>query len=268
MSDDTPKAASPAATPPLGYFPFKLPSRGRFYVREDGTPFLDEDGTVQLRPFKAKEQAQLQQAGGGLPGKLNTIVSTCLQPIPGLDPQDLLMVDRFACLIALRSKTFGSKYQIDFKCRECGAKNTTTIDISDDFDEITPEPGLTEPFEIELPVSGQTLHCRFLRGRDEAQVARHAKRFQMQSNDADDPSYLYRLALQVAQIEGEEAPIIKRQKFIEDLHPSDLIHLEDRINELEPGYDTRVYPECQSCGEVNAFPMPLQGEFFRPGRRR
>ena len=268
MSDTKEEPTTSPADTLLGYFPYTLPSRGVFYVSDDEKKTkLLPGGVVHLKKMRAKEQALLQQTGGGIAGKLKAIVTACTQPVPGLPPSKFLLVDRFAILLALRTKTFGPEYAITYNCSTCGERNHLKVNIQQDFSETIPEEGAAEPFEIELPESGDTLSVRFLRGEDEDQVMRHANRLQMTSNDASDPSYLYRLALQVVTIKGEAMDVVRRQRYIENMDALDLIELEDRMNKQEPGIDTRLYPECEKCQQPNAFPMPMQGEFFRPGRR-
>jgi hypothetical protein len=251
----------------LGWAPYALPSRGVLY--EGKLP----DGKVEIRPFKGREQALLQQQGGGIIGKIDAILRACVRfPDTFKDPKELLLTDRFAILLAQRTKTFGPKYEFEVRCRSCGAQQHQAIDITEDFNEVVGTEDLVEPFPVELTDCGKTVHLRFIRGMDDDQIAKNAKRMQMQSNDGSDPSYLLRVAMQIVKIDGEDEerykPLPFRQKFVEELTASDLIELEDAVNEKEPGIDTRIYPECRSCGYTNELTMPFDAAFFRPRRRR
>jgi len=250
----------------LGWNTYTLPSRGRLYgERLPG-------GEVKIRPLKAREQAKLMQQGGGIVGKVDAIISTCLQLPEGMAAKELLLVDRFAVLLALRTKTFGPEYTFDYRCQDCSEQQKGHINIVEDFNERTPDGDLEEPFVIELPDEGKKVYMRFLRGEDEDQIAKNAKRIKMQSNDGDDPSYLIRLAMQIVEVEDEEPEKIKslvfRQRFIENISANDLCILEDAMNELEPGIDTRLYLECGKCAYVNEMTMPFSAGFFRPRRGR
>jgi hypothetical protein len=249
----------------LGWNKYILPSRGVLYGGR--LP----DGEVQIRPLQAREQAKLMQQGGGIMGKVDALISTCIKLPDKITPKELLLVDRFAVLLALRTKTFGPEYTFDYRCEGCTEQQKGHINIIEDLSERTPEGELQEPVEVELPDLGQTVKMRFLRGEDEEQVAKNARRVKMQSNDADDQSYLIRLAMQVVEIEDELpekiAPLPFRQRWIENLTASDLCVLEDTMNDLEPGIDTRIYPECGKCAYVNTMTMPFSAEFFRPRRR-
>jgi len=249
----------------LGWNSYTLPSRGQLY--QGRLP----DGIVQIRPLRAREQAKLMQQGGGIVGKVDSIISTCLKLPEGIKSKELLLVDRFAVLLALRTKTFGPEYTFDYRCQDCGEQQKGHINIVEDFDERTPDSDLAEPFDIELPDEGKVVKMRFLRGEDEDQIAKNSKRVKMQSNDSADPSYLIRLAMQIMAIDGEDPEkmrsLVDRQKFIEGISAGDLCVLEDAMNDLEPGIDTRIYPECSKCAYVNEMTMPFSAEFFRPRRR-
>lgn len=250
----------------LGWNSYTLPSRGQLYG--DRLP----GGEVQIRPLKAREQAKLMQQGGGIIGKVDAIITTCLRLPDGIRHKELLLTDRFAVLLALRTKTFGPEYTFDYRCQGCAEQQKGHINIIEDFDEVVPDVDLTEPVEVELPDLGKKVKLRFLRGEDEEQATKNARRVKMQSNDSDDPSYLIRLAMQVVEIEDEDSdkmkPLPFRQRWVENLSASDLCVLEDEMNELEPGIDTRIYPECGKCAYVNEMAMPFSAEFFRPRRRR
>jgi len=247
----------------LGWTDYTLPSRGVLY---DGKV---PGGKVSLREMTAKQVNLLQAQGGGLVGKLDAIIDTCCKlPDTGFDKRDLLLTDRFAILLALRTKSFGAHYEFKWRCRHCGAWSTAKVNIVEELDEKEGTEDTSEPIEIELPQAGVTVHCRFLRGRDEEVVARNAKRMRMQSNDDEDQSYLIRLAIQLVSKDGEEfTNILDRQRFIEGLVANDLYLLEDAVSAVEPGVDTKLYYECDTCAGDNEMRMPFTAEFFRPRKR-
>lgn len=242
----------------LGWTDYALPSRGVLYG--DRLP----GGKVQVKPMTSKQHALLVSQGGGVVGKLDAIIDTCCKLPAGITHKELLLTDRFAILLMLRTKSLGSEYTFRWRCR-CGNWMSTTVDIVKELDEKSAAPDLKEPIEIELEVG--RVEARFLRGQDEEVVVRNAKRMQMQSSDNQDPSYLHRLAMQVVSLDGEPFENqIKRMAFIEALPVADLLRLEDGVTDAEPGIDTRLYLDCANCGATNEMGMPLTAEFFRPRR--
>lgn len=247
----------------LGWMDYTLPSRGVLYGGK--LP----GGRVSLRPMTAKQQALLQTQGGGVIGKLDALIETCCKLPEALKRSELLLTDRMAILLALRTKTFGSKYSFEWRCRHCGNFNRSEIDIVEELEEQAAAPDLKEPIEVTLPGADCIIEMRFLRGSDEETLMRNAKRMKMQSNDGDDGSYLMRVAMQIVKKDGEEfANILDKRKFVENLIASDLVILEDEVNDKEPGIDTRLYLDCSKCSGTNEMTMPFTGEFFRPRRAR
>jgi hypothetical protein len=141
----------------------------------------------------------------------------------------------------------------------------SVVDISEDLEEKAAPDDLREPIDVELPDAGCTVQCRFLRISDQDLLMKYVKRTRLTSNDPSDPSYQYRLALQLVSRNGEPfQDILRRQDFIKSLTAADCIRLEKRIDDLEPGVDIRVFPDCQACGGTNEMGLPFDAEFFRP----
>jgi hypothetical protein len=247
----------------LGWMDYPLPSRGVLY--EDKLP----GGRVSLHPMTAKEQSLLQTQGGGVIGKLDALIATCCKLPQALSRAELLLTDRLAILLTLRTKTFGPEYSFQWRCKHCAAFNTAKVDIVRDLEEKTAPPTLKEPIEVTLPQRGCVVAMRFLRGVDEETLLRNAKRLKMQSNDGDDQSYLMRVAMQLVTKDGEPfGNILDKQRFVENLSASDLVYLEDEVSEQEPGIDTRLYLDCSQCSGTNEMGLPFTAEFFRPRRTR
>lgn len=247
----------------LGWMDYLLPSRGVLYGGK--LP----DGKLPLHPMTAKQQALLQTQGGGVAGKVDALIETCCKLPEGLARGELLLTDRLAILLSLRTKTFGPKYRFEWRCKHCNAFNVANIDIVKDLDEQAAPPDLKEPLEVTLPQADCIVEMRFLRGSDEETLMRNAKRMKMTSNDSDDDSYLMRVAMQLVRKDGEPfTDILAKRRFIEGLPAADLVALEDEVNEREPGIDLRLYLDCPKCTGPNRMVMPFTAEFFRPGSNR
>jgi len=259
----------------LGFQDVKLPSRGALYG--DKIP----DGVVQVRKLGATEEAQLLSSGAQGLDRIDVVLKNCVK-LPGdFKHDELLMTDRMALMLAMRTATFGPSYSFDYRCRYCNAMQRTNppINIIEDLEETTPdsihlkmeEQGdrdwtLREPITVELPDEKVSITFRFLRGKDESRIVKRASRMMMQSVDGSDPSYLFRFAVQIVTIGGEEKDIGQKELFIRKLSATDLARFRIAVEDNEPGIDLRVYPACRSCGAANEMMMPFTAEFFRPSR--
>lgn len=242
-------------------FQVDLPSRGIVY---DGK--LPE-GKLQLRPMTTAEEAILYNAAGSGTDKIAQIINSCVLT-KGMETDDLLLTDRLYILIMLRTRSYGGDYEFPIRCASCGAQTKTRINIAQDLEIVQMSDGVIEPFEVTLPTSKKRVLMRFLRGKDESRIAKYSKRIRLQSSDPGDPSHIYRLALQITAIDGQEVKIIDAENFVRDLDISDSNEMRLATDELEKGVDTRVYPECRACGYINEMEMPFSVEFFRPSTRR
>lgn len=248
----------------LGWIDYTLPSRGVLYG--DKVP----GGVVSLRPMTAKEQALLSTQGGGVIGKITAVIETCCKLPVGLPHNDLLITDRAAILLALRTKTFGSEYTFQWRCQQCGKVSHTKIDIVQELEEKIAPHDLREPVEIKLPTLGKTIGVRFRRGTDEALLLKQAKRAQAKADEPDanasaDSNPIHVLAHQLVTCEGEPfVDIIARRRFIEGWSAADLVFVEQTLADLEPGIDMSLYLDCPKCEFVNELVMPFTNEFFRP----
>lgn len=238
-----------------------LPSQGVLYG--DKIP----GGRFELRPMTTAEEAILFNTSGDGISKVNAVIDACAvtKDIP---LEDLLLIDRFYILLVLRTRSFGAVYAFPTRCQGCQAQFKTEINISEDL-EINPmSEDVVEPFDVTLPFNGDTVSLRFLRGKDEVRVARHAKRIRMQSTDPGDPSHTHRMALQIVAINGREVQLVEAQRYVESLDIGDSNAIRTRVEEVEGGVDTTCYVDCRMCGFVNEIDMPFTIEFFRPSARR
>lgn len=242
----------------LGYSSIQLPSRGVLYG--DKVP----EGRVQMRKMLAGEQSRLQQQGGSALDRIEAIVNACVKFPPGFTPSELLLTDSFYLMLALRAMSFGPEYTYRYRCRHCGSVEKAKVNVVDDLDETVGDEELVEPIEVQLPDAAVKVAARFLRISDQHLITKYVKRTKLTTSDADDPSYIYRLALALESHDGEPfEDLLRKQDFVKRLTASDCQRLEKAIQDAEPGVDIRVFPDCGGCGASNELALPFDAEFFR-----
>ncbi len=246
--------------PELPYVDCLLPSRGVLYG--DKIP----GGKVQIRKLTVGEDILIQTTAGGVE-LVTKLVATCTKLPNNFNAKDLLLPDRAAILIAIRTFTFGAKYDAPFTCQECGILNKHVVDLSTDITEKISKGPLTEPIDVLLKDAKARVGLRMLRGTDEEAIAKVSKRKALKSND-EDGSEIVRMALQIVTI-NDDATISQddKEKFVRFLSIPDSQDFHDAIDSVEPGLDLVIRPECTGCGAVNERGLPFNGEFFRPARR-
>lgn len=251
----------------LDYRTVTLPSEGHLY---DGAI---PEGAIQVRRMQGRELARLNE-GGSVLDRVEGILRACSKLPENYPLSELLSTDRMYILLSIRTMTFGPVYTFDWRCKHCGSAEKHTVNIADDLDtksggvlvKETDERVLSEPFTAgPLPDLGKEVSLRFMRGRDEKSVIRHAKKVKMQGMDSQDPSELHRVTLQLVGVDGEDLPKHRQvQAVVDQLSARDVLALEHAINAAEPGVDLRVYPTCSNCNADSEIEMPFDMEFFRP----
>jgi len=270
----------------VGYTPINLPSQGVLYTDSEGASLVPE-GMVHVRQLTVRENSILYETGVQINERVNQIIKlACKLPDTavqgGLTHDDLLVTDRLAILISLRLVTFDGKYSFKWKCDECGASNTENTDIKESLNEITPEKiaekqlrdglitedeaksfVLAEPIKVTLRDAGKTVGVRFMRGKDEEQQIKFARKARASKNTADDP-LVFRLGLQIVQLEGEKLSGREKDAFIRSLTMRDIREIEIAIEKHETGIDMGMMVDCRACGATNEKDLPINAEFFRP----
>lgn len=235
-----------------------LPSRGYFY---NGAI---NEGVVHLKPMTTKDEKLLFSARGNLVQAADRIMKRCVD-MGNFPVEDLLSVDRFAILLALRAENIDSQYRFRLTCEQCSFNfnhvvNIPGLQVSYLDDEIT------EPIVVTLPLSGKVVGWRFQRGKDEDQVTRYLANLQSKGM-SDDVGYLYRLAKSIVTVDGENVKTTTDAvKFLEDLPLKDTHTLRDSISEHSFGVDTEIGVECPRCSAERSYFIPFGVEFFFPRR--
>jgi len=241
-------------------FRVPLPSKGLLY----GGAYAK--GYIEVRPMTTKEESILYTPGEWL-GHINKVLNSCVVNHE-IDPMELTLGDRFALLLYIRTFSYGSKYEVPFRCSACGKQYKLDVDLATDLSIEHMPDDLVEPIEYDFPMSDNYIHFRLLRGKDEVEIAKRTKKMILKTVDEGDPSSNYRLAASIVGINGVEVDINEAMSFVENLLPGDAHDFRQYQEEIEGKIDTTIYHECQYCGVTNDFEMPFTTEFFRPTRKR
>lgn len=248
---------------PISYSTFNLPSQGAFYNGK--LP----NGSVEIRKLTIREEATLASNGMSVTDRIKAIIRACTKFPEGFDPEDLLLTDRMAVLLALRTYTFGADYRFKWRCPACNAPNASTVNVVHDLDEKTPAAGAVEPIEVVLPDAKVTVGVRFLRGRDEVAIIKQSKKLALQNTvDPSDPSHIYRLAMQIVTIDNRPVTLQEAEIVVGNFTMADSAAMRNAIEDAETGIDTELPVTCRSCATETELPLPFDAEFFRPTRLR
>lgn len=232
-----------------------LPTNGNLYG-EDGP----ED--IVLRAMTTREEKLL--LGSPNSHAFDSIIKACVVEPKNLDIGELIPADSNYLLFRLRIHTYGPDYDIVTNCPNCRARNENTINL-EDLPVRELDDSFSEPFIIELPMSGDKLECMLLRKKDLDAVDARSKKIARRSKaNVNEISFNYRMGKYIKKINGKEVSWDDAVNYTLDMHGRDSAYFWDQLNKVDIGYDTELEIECDECGEIYNTMMPLSMDFFRP----
>jgi hypothetical protein len=242
----------------------ELPSRGRFYPANHP---LHGQETIEVKFMTAKDEDILTSSALI---KKGIVIDRLLKNLfldNTIDPESLLIGDRNAILIAVRTSAYGNEYEAELTCPSCSAKTKETYDLSSMglkekcFDEVF----LTENdieiddsgvLYINLPKSDARIGFAMLTGADEAQLTKDLSK-------KDDSLITGILSYMIVSVNGlfDHFTI---QQFINSMPAADSKLLRGVYNELVPNVDLTQQFFCFTCTHNEDLEVPLNAGFFWP----
>ena len=170
--------AAPTQTTGLSYVTptefVELPSRGQFYSADHP---LHNQETVELRFMTAKDEDILTSQAllkNGL--AIDRLVSNLIVD-KNINPDDLLIGDKNALLLAARVSGYGADYKVQVSCPSCGTAQAHTFDLTafENNEGIQPDENSDSgvaatdngTFTAVLPRTGYTAEFRLFTAQDE-----------------------------------------------------------------------------------------------------
>lgn len=241
-----------------------LPSNGVLYPK---TSTLHGRDYLQIKAMTAQEEDILMSRALIKEGTVvYHLIKSCLID-KTIDPDDLLVGDRNALLVAIRITGYGSEYRSPATCPSCNKQDSQNFDLANlgikrlETDPVA--PGVNE-FEFVLPVSRKRVTFKLTSVRDDIEDAKTRARMQQLFPDAKNDNEVTRaLERQIVSIDGhrDRAPI---SAFIKSMPARDSRELRNHMNKIEPGIDMQVDMKCRFCGVESKVGLPLGASFFWP----
>jgi hypothetical protein len=239
-----------------------LPSRGLAYAPDH--PLCNED-SVEIKCMTAKEEDLLTSRALI---KNGTVISQLLRSCilnKTVDPDDMLVGDRNAVLIAIRVTGYGSEYAVKIGCPSCSEEYDNEFSLSGlKVKPLTGTPATPNAnlFEYTLPLSGLKIHFKLLTGRDELEISKVSDKKKKLQTQIDN-SITSRLLYSIVSV-GGETDRNKIAKVVNNMRAGDSRALRKHIDSIEPGVEMRQSSTCPHCNEESEVNVPLGITFFWP----
>jgi rubredoxin len=246
----------------------ELPSRGHFYSSDHP---LHNQETIELRFMTAKDEDILTSQAllkNGL--AIDRLVSNLIVD-KNINPDDLLIGDKNALLLAARVSGYGADYPVQVTCPSCNATQTHTFDLSafENNEGIQPDENSTSgvtatdngTFTAVLPRTEYTAEFRLFTAQDEKSAMQTAaKKTKHKLADSASTDLLKVLVVSVNGITDRT----EVNNFIDNMPAQDARHIRACVQVVTPNVDMTQSCECPSCGAVADVEVPFTAEFFWP----
>jgi len=236
----------------------KLPSLGITY----GDKL--KDGLISLYPIRAFEEKLLMGMRGSGLDRINALLKSCIAS--DIDPLDLLVTDRLFILAYLKIISYGPNTKISVTCTKesCKSKFDKVVDLEKELDVKYLSEVFKEPFSVILPVSGEVVELRLIRGSDELRLSRLNENFKRSNNKLTvNPIYIYQLIAPIVSVNGEKLSDEELFSWCENLIGRDSQTLQQELLRWDSGISTEFSVTCANCGTEMMVELPTD-TFFRP----
>lgn len=240
-----------------------LPTKGLLY-NPNSTLYNRE--TMPIKAMTAHEEDILSSQALIREGTvISTLIRSCVTD-KSFNVNELTLGDRNALMMSIRITGYGPQYNATLDCQSCGAKNKTSVDLSElKIKRLTIKPieAGTNEFEFKLPVSKKSVRFKFVTIKDEIDRTETEKAKSNVLNlklEKNVTSYLKKTIVQVDGIRDRN----KINQFINVMPAFDSRSLRNYIREHEPGMDMTIQHKCDKCGYHNEAQLPMSSEFFWP----
>jgi hypothetical protein len=237
-----------------------LPSGGKFYP--EGSPL--RSGKVDVKYMTAREEdiltsTNLIQKGVVIDKLMESLIVT-----PGVKPEDLLIGDLNAVMVAARILAYGKDYPIELACGACGTKFDYVVDLSA-LDTLEPEGELIEgEYTVELP-TGVKVAFRLLTRKDEKDIQAEVTAMKKFNGSVEGDSTT-RLKYIITSVNGNRDRKMIRE-FADAMIIRDVRALREAYRKVSPDVNFDLIATCSGCDTQLKARMPFGANFFWPDIR-
>lgn len=247
----------------------ELPSKGKFYTKESSLYGVRE---LELKHMTAHEEDILTNRSYI---KRGVAIDKVLQSVlvdKNIKVSDLLVGDKNALLISLRSTAYGNMYKTSIICPECAESFTHEFDL----ELIENNEGELSKFNAKLTDNNTVLltlpktkslnveinvEIRPLNGHDETWLIKKSE--VNKKHKLPDRVLSEQLKRFIVSINGEKDRELLEQ-FVNNMPALYSRWLRTAYNTCLPNVDLQYKVECPTCEENKEVRMPLTAEFFFP----
>tara|TARA_R100000900_G_scaffold110847_1_gene86532 strand:+ start:57 stop:836 length:780 start_codon:yes stop_codon:yes gene_type:complete len=236
----------------------ELPSKGLLYP--------SSDGNLKVEYMTAEDENILTSPNLVQSGKVLDVLIERKIKDDQLKAKDLLVGDRNAIMVFLRSTSYGEMYPVKLTDPETGEEFETEVDLSKlPVKSIGASPNEEGLFEFNLKRMKKDIKFRLLTSQDEENLIKAEEKRKKLLKTQVSKLLTNRLVTQIVEVDGNRDKSYIEQ-FVNYLPAGDSLDLRKYIDDIEPGIDLRADVESPS-GAVFRSLVPITVQFFWPNVR-
>jgi len=207
----------------------KLPSKGKFYkngLKELSVEYMtSKDEDILTTP-------SLIENGTVIDVLLRRKIKT-----PGVNANDLLVGDRSAIILFLRSSSYGSDYAVQVPDPRTNILFKTKVDLNKlKYKKVSQEPDENGFFSVELPMRKKTVKFKLLTSGEENILFKKAEAFKDASGEEFSEYSTLKLKSHIVSI-GEKTDRTYISKFVDAMPAMDALTIRRKVLEVSPDVD-------------------------------
>lgn len=254
----------PGYAPPVASVP--LPSLGKVYPADSP---LHGRSALDVRAMTARDENILTSRPLLKKGTaIGSLIRACVLD-KSVDPDEMLVGDRNAVLVALRVSAYGADYEVEVQCPSCERrfKNTFVLDRLP-LRQLTVDP--VEPgknrFAFTLPVIKKEVIFGLMTGASERAARQAADEGRAKVSPGAPEENVTMALLHHVQRIGAVTDRTRLSRIIPALPAADSKALRRHIEKITPGVVMVQSITCPdpACGETSEVAVPMGTEFFWP----
>lgn len=235
-----------------------LPSGGKLYP--EGHPL--RNGKVDVKYMTAKEEDILTSTNLIQKGMVIDKLMESLIVTPGAKPDDFIIGDLNAVMIAARVLAYGKEYPVQLFCNTCNNRFDYTVDLTQlQMIEVGELPSSDNEYSVVLP-TGVNVTFKLLTRADERAIQAEVDALRKLNNAVESDSTT-RLRFMITSVNGNRDKKIIRE-FSEAMIIRDVRALRERIRQVSPDMDFDLNTQCTVCDTTIKARLPFGANFFWP----
>jgi rubrerythrin len=242
-----------------------LPSKGKYY--QEGHPLHGME-TVEIKFMTAKDEDILSSRTLIRKGIVIDRLLSNVMIDKRVNPDDLLLGDKNALIVATRITGYGEEYNTNINCPVCGLASEYSFDLENvdinnggalNVENVSETENNT--FKFTLPKTKVEVEIRLLCGHDEKRLQHIAEKHKQYG--LGEATLTDQLRMMIMSVNGVEDAATKNS-FVENMPAMDSKYLRGVLKKITPNLDMTQIFSCESCGHTGAMEVPLTADFFWP----